>query len=41
MIINKYCKINTFFITIILSLAIVWLIYSFTPHNNFYFYNIK
>ena len=39
MIINKYTKINTCFITIIMSIAIIWLIYYFTPYNNFYFYN--
>ena len=39
MITNKYKDINCCFITIIFSLAIVWLIYYFTPHNNFYFYS--
>jgi hypothetical protein len=41
MITNKYNNINTSFITIILAIAIIWFIYYFTPHNNFYFYNTK
>jgi hypothetical protein len=41
MIINKYNNINISFITIILAFAIIWLIYYFTPQNNFIFYNTK
>jgi hypothetical protein len=39
MIMNKYNNINNCFITIIIAIAVLWIIYFFTPYNNFYFYN--
>jgi hypothetical protein len=38
---NKYNELNNYFITIILALAVVWIIYYFTPYNYFVFYNKK
>lgn len=39
MIINKKYNINNYFLTIILAFSIVWIIYFFTPNNNYYFYS--
>ena len=39
MINNNYNIIYEYFLTIIIGLSIVWLVYYFTPINNFIFYN--
>jgi hypothetical protein len=39
MIIKNYNDIYDSFLTIIIGISIVWLVYYFTPINNFIFYN--
>ena len=40
MINKNYDSIYDSFLTIIIGISIVWLVYYFTPINNFIFYNV-